>query len=317
MALCPNHDDINPSLSVRETEKGRILLHCFGTSCPDQRQVYAAVEGALGLEPGALNGPGEDYTPSPIRRDTVRKRRADVDHICPVPDDAPPIARKAKTKKFGKPTKIWTYKNAEGRVMGHIARYDIPATETDPADKVIWPWTFGIREGRREWCVSAMPEPRVLYNLDKIAKNPNAPIVIHEGEKACDAGEELFPNWIHTTPVGGGKAPHMSDFKPLAGRQVIIAPDNDCAGVEFIAQVSEILLELDTTPMILRFPTSYIVEDGALKKEHYAMRQGDDMADHAARGWTTDLIREAVSLSGYPLTWAVEDWPQDNSEAET
>src|SRR3546814_7104642 len=78
--------------------------------------------------------------------------------------------------------------------MGHVARYDIPATETDPADKVIWPWTFGIREGKREWCVGAMPEPRVPFNLDLIVNNPDTPIFWHEGEKAADAGKIIFPN---------------------------------------------------------------------------------------------------------------------------
>src|SRR3546814_3215597 len=111
--------------------------------------------------------------------------------------------------------------------MGHVARYDIPATETDPADKVIWPWTFGIREGKREWCVGAMPEPRVPFNLDLIVNNPDTPIFWHEGEKAADAGKILFPNWIPTTTVGGGSAPHLTDFSRFAGRLVIICPDKD------------------------------------------------------------------------------------------
>jgi hypothetical protein len=29
-ACCPAHDDRSPSLAVRETDDGRILLHCFG-----------------------------------------------------------------------------------------------------------------------------------------------------------------------------------------------------------------------------------------------------------------------------------------------
>lgn len=29
LALCPAHDDKRPSLSIRETDDGRILLHCF------------------------------------------------------------------------------------------------------------------------------------------------------------------------------------------------------------------------------------------------------------------------------------------------
>src|SRR3546814_11610753 len=60
MALCPNHADKNPSLSIRETEGGRILLKCFATTCTDQRQVYDAVERALNLDPGALGGRSEE-----------------------------------------------------------------------------------------------------------------------------------------------------------------------------------------------------------------------------------------------------------------
>ena len=30
MALCPAHEDRSPSFSVRETDDGRVLLHCFG-----------------------------------------------------------------------------------------------------------------------------------------------------------------------------------------------------------------------------------------------------------------------------------------------
>jgi DNA primase len=29
MAACPAHDDRTPSLSVRETDDGRVLIHCF------------------------------------------------------------------------------------------------------------------------------------------------------------------------------------------------------------------------------------------------------------------------------------------------
>jgi hypothetical protein len=30
ISLCPAHDDRSPSLSIREVESGRVLLHCFG-----------------------------------------------------------------------------------------------------------------------------------------------------------------------------------------------------------------------------------------------------------------------------------------------
>ena len=54
-ARCPAHDDKGPSLSIRETEDGRVLVHCFaGCSVPEIVQ-------AVGLElsdlfPPRLNG---------------------------------------------------------------------------------------------------------------------------------------------------------------------------------------------------------------------------------------------------------------------
>lgn len=307
MALCPNHADKNPSLSVRETESGRILLHCFATTCTDQRAVYYSVEKKLGMNPGQLGGPGDGYVPA-VSTDRVKNMRPAFEAIVPVPDDAPHIARKARSKKLGKPTTIWTYRNEHGRPMGHVARYDIPATDTDPADKVIWPWTFGLREGKREWCVGAMPEPRVPYNLDRIVKNPDAPVFWHEGEKAADAGEILFPNWIPSTTVGGGSAPHLTGFAHLAGRLVIMCPDNDAAGLEYLALVAANLLEVGAIVKVLRFPTMHTPVDGVLVRKPYVMGEGDDMADHLANGWTTELIRESVAISGLPLTWDLEEW---------
>lgn len=43
-AKCPAHADRSPSLSVKEIDDGRILIHCFGGCGTD------AVLGALGLE---------------------------------------------------------------------------------------------------------------------------------------------------------------------------------------------------------------------------------------------------------------------------
>ncbi|MBS1169619.1 MAG: hypothetical protein H6R01_537 [Burkholderiaceae bacterium] len=64
MAGCPAHDDRSPSLSIRETEDGRILLHCF-SGC----DVWEIVS-ALGLEMDALFPPKESiqFSNKPERR---------------------------------------------------------------------------------------------------------------------------------------------------------------------------------------------------------------------------------------------------------
>ena len=42
IARCPAHDDKTPSLSIREIDDGRLLVHCFGGCAVDS--VLSAVE---------------------------------------------------------------------------------------------------------------------------------------------------------------------------------------------------------------------------------------------------------------------------------
>ena len=44
VACCPNHADRSPSLSIRELDDGRVLLHCFA-ECPTEEVLHA-----VGLE---------------------------------------------------------------------------------------------------------------------------------------------------------------------------------------------------------------------------------------------------------------------------
>ncbi len=63
LARCPAHEDRSPSLSVRETEQGAVLLHCFG-GCPS-----ADVLAAVGLEFADLYPDRTpDYGPRPKSR---------------------------------------------------------------------------------------------------------------------------------------------------------------------------------------------------------------------------------------------------------
>jgi len=55
IALCPGHDDHDPSLSVQDTADGKVLLYCF-SGC-SQAQVIAALR-SLGLWEGAVRHRG-------------------------------------------------------------------------------------------------------------------------------------------------------------------------------------------------------------------------------------------------------------------
>lgn len=62
LARCPAHEDKSPSLTVREMDDGRVLLHCFA-GCD-----FDAVIGAVGIPVEALFPPKPAERLAPVRR---------------------------------------------------------------------------------------------------------------------------------------------------------------------------------------------------------------------------------------------------------
>lgn len=88
--------------------------------------------------------------------------------------------------------------------------------------------------GVRCWCVVNLPEPRPLYGLDQLTARPDAPVLVVEGEKTCDAGRRLYPGYVVVTWPGGSKGIAHVDWLPLAGRETLLLPDADEPGREAI-----------------------------------------------------------------------------------
>jgi len=59
---------------------------------------------------------------------------------------------------------------------------------------------------------------------------PDAPVLVTEGEKAADAAQNLFPDYVTTTSPGGCKAVHKADYSSLKDRDIVLCPDFDEPG---------------------------------------------------------------------------------------
>ena len=146
--------------------------------------------------------------------------------IMPVPDDAP---RKIPKHPLGKPSARWAYRDAEGRLLFLVCRFD----KAD-GGKEILPLSYCEGEGRPlGWHWKAVATPRPLYGQDLLAARPDAPVLVVEGEKSCDAAEQLFPDFVPTTAPGGCKAAGKADWTPLKGRDVAVWGDNDSPGADY------------------------------------------------------------------------------------
>lgn len=144
--------------------------------------------------------------------------------------------------RYGKPSARWTYRNADGEVLGYVARYE-PAGER----KQIVPWTWnGERWGMGQW-----PSPRPLYGLQEIAERPGAAVLVVEGEKAADAARRFSGPYVAVTWPAGAMAADKADWTPLAGRKVLLWPDADEPGRKAMERVAQIIHERATEVKVL------------------------------------------------------------------
>jgi hypothetical protein len=118
---------------------------------------------------------------------------------------------------------------------------------------------------------------RIPYNLDQFDKYQSARIFIVEGEK--DANTLTALGFLATTNSGGAKNWSESFSQYFVGRNVVIIPDNDDAGMAHAKVVSENLLGVAAEVRIIKL-------DGLDAK--------GDVSDWFAKGHTADELKELV-----------------------
>jgi hypothetical protein len=95
-----------------------------------------------------------------------------------------------------------------------------------------------------------------LYGLHLLPIRPDSLVWIVEGEKAAVALNKAFKAWAvdsqHVTTTSGGMSSARSaDWQPLAGKRVVVWPDNDEPGAKYAAEVCECLQGIAASVMTL------------------------------------------------------------------
>jgi hypothetical protein len=154
------------------------------------------------------------------------------------------VQQEAREKKLD-PGKVcfagsWTYPG-DARVL----RFDLGAIDeaTGKMKKVFRP----IHKNGVNWFVGDPPGLWPLYHRDELPAD--GPIHVCEGEKATDAARSV--GLAATTSAHGCNAGDKTDWRPLAGREIIILPDNDDDGRKYAENVAATLTMLGCTVRVV------------------------------------------------------------------
>ena len=199
-ALCPAHDDKNPSLSITEKD-GKILLRCHA-GC-DVKNIVSA----LGLEM-------KDLFTSESRASEPRSSKT------PSNSHSSPSSKNI--------TAIYDYRDENGTLIHQTVRREPKQFLQRRPDL--------DRPGQFIWNLKGI-QP-ILYNLRaiKFATTNSQSILIVEGEKDADMLTAL--GFTATTcPMGAGKW-RREYSEALTGANVVIIPDNDEMGMKHAQNVA-------------------------------------------------------------------------------
>ena len=139
---------------------------------------------------------------------------------------------------LGKPSAEWNYLDRNNRLLAVVYRYD------NDQGKQFRIWDVKSRKAKA-------PDIRPIYNIPGIIASKK--IILVEGEKTADA---LISNsFTATTAMFGANAPiEKTDWSPLQGKELIIWPDNDEAGISYAQRLSKHLTNICSFISVLSPP---------------------------------------------------------------
>ena len=99
------------------------------------------------------------------------------------------------------------------------------------------------------------------------------------------------------TSSGGAKSANKSDWSVLHGRDIVIAPDNDEAGISYAKKIQELCTSIVNNVRFLYPKTlgNYIIKNSSIVERQGEIQQGYDLANSLADGWTGKLINQVMN----------------------
>jgi len=271
----------------------------------DFAETLREVARLLGMD---VDGPPAQQPRRPAPAAPAPPAKPKLTPVYPVPDGTP--APTFKHWKLGTPSKTWEYRDAEGRTLLHVCRFELPEGGKD-----VLPYSWCLStDGSAGWRWKGPTGKRPIFGLDELAKRPNCrSVLLVEGEKTAAAAAKLTPRCVVVTWLGGTKSISRTDWSPLQGRSVAIWPDADDDGIEAVT---------GKTNERGKFRKGFadllhgIAEKIQVVTPPSDVPKGWDLADAAEEGWDETRVMQHLTANIQTAVSAKPDWSEDSDTAD-
>ena len=141
----------------------------------------------------------------------------------------------------------WIYRNEEGIPIVVVYKYWKNNKRTGLEEKQYQQIVYGKDQDTDKLKyirgLNGWKDHRPIFNIPGLIKNPTAPVILTEGEKAAEAAAKYFPDHVTTAFINGINSRFKQDYQLLQNREVILWPDNDEAGKDGFLTLAEHLEE--------------------------------------------------------------------------
>ncbi|MFP3801154.1 DUF927 domain-containing protein [Paraburkholderia sp. SIMBA_027] len=219
---------------------------------------------------------------APVVRQIVGRKAISSDLVQPIPEDSPELDVRRFVSRGSALEARYEYVD----VSGALCFVHLRLRQADGRKSFVTLHVERREDGSLDW-TGGMPKGlRPLFGLRAVVDGgPEQSVCVVEGEKAALALRRLIGSVV--TSAGGAQAAAKTDWSPVAGRRVLIWPDNDEPGLKYRDQVVGLIRAVDPATRIRSI-------DPAKLMHGICEVQGWDYAEKAEsmRGWDAADVME-------------------------
>jgi hypothetical protein len=242
--LCPFHHEKTASFTVYRNDNQEERYYCHG--CRAGGDHIDWITNFLGVPHEQAIEKLQRLAGDPQNAPDNGKQKSTWKAGIPPANEPPPAELWSKKHNRRLPVVgAWAYRDVTGALLGYVCRVELDG------HKEIIPLQW---DKCGKWRQHALEAPRPLYGLELLAVQPNAQVVVAEGEKAADAGRRLLAGTglLVITWQGGCNAWEKTDWAPLVGRKVALWPDADTVGIAAMIKLADYLSSIGVSVRLIR-----------------------------------------------------------------